>query len=383
MIRNSITIGVDGNEANVPNRVGVSVYTYEMLKYFESVSKATHQFVVYLRKPAMPELPKETAFFRYQVVKPDFIWSQISLPVHLFMNRKPDAFFSPAHYAPRVSPIPTIVTIHDLAYKFFPNEFLSSDLYKLNKWTEYSVKKATKVICVSNHTQTDLLKLYPEATSKTTVVLNGYRKRSRRSIKSVKSPTSPAAGGIRGAGIKSNSNIPYILFVGTIQPRKNITTLIEAFESFVESHPNYELKIAGKKGWLYTETLKRIESSPASKQIKYLGFVDNEQLETLYSNAYITVLPSLYEGFGLPVLEAMSYGSPVITSDSSSLPEVGGDAVLYCNPDDSKTITVALEKLQDSKLRKSLQLKAEKQLKKFSWEKCAEETLNVIKSAVV
>ncbi len=362
-------IGVDGNEANVTNRVGVSTYTFEMLKYFQISSTEAQGFVVYLRKPPLLDLPKETAFFRYRVVKPDFIWSQMSLPIHLFTNRKPDVFFSPAHYAPRVSPAPTVVTIHDLAYKFFPNEFLSGDLYKLNKWTGYSVKKASKVICVSEHTREDLLKLYPEVSNKTSVVLNGYR--SDKSIRSVKSIKSVA-----------NANTPYILFVGTIQPRKNITTLIEAFEKFVETHPDFELKIVGKKGWLYTETLNRIESSSVSKQIKYLGFVSESELVALYKNAYATVLPSLYEGFGLPVLEAMSQGSLVIASNTSSLPEVGGDAVLYCNPDDSKTITDALEKLQDSKLRTTLLLKAENQLKKFSWDKCAEETLNVIKSAI-
>ncbi len=359
-------IGVDGNEANVTNRVGVSTYTFEMLSYFQKSASDTQRFIVYLKKPAVPNLPEETSFFQYRVVKPDVIWSQMSLPVDLFLNKKPDVFFSPAHYAPRVSPVPTIVTIHDLAYKFFPNEFLSSDLYKLNKWTEYSVKKASKVVCVSEHTRKDLLKFYPEVTNKTSVVLNGYR--SQKSIRSIKSA--------------ANTKTPYVLFVGTIQPRKNITTLIESFEKFVETHPDFELKIVGKKGWIYTETLSRIESSSASKQIKYFGFVPEAELATLYQNAYATVLPSLYEGFGLPVLEAMSHGSPVIASNTSSLPEVGGDAVLYCNPDDSKTIVDALEKLQDVKLRKSLSLKAKKQLLKFSWDSCAEATLNIIKSSI-
>lgn len=336
-----------------------------MLSFFQKNSNQSQQFIVYLRKTPLIDLPKETAFFRYQVVKPDFIWSQMSLPIHLFTNTKPNVFFSPAHYAPRVSPVPTVVTIHDLSYKFFPNEFLSGDLYKLNKWTEYSVKKASRVICVSNHTKTDLLKFYPEATNKTSVVLNGFRSPKKLQV----------------AGYKLQSSHPYILFVGTIQPRKNITTLIEAFEKFVETRPNYKLKIVGKKGWLYTETLNRIESSPVSKQIEYLGFVKDNVLETLYKNAYATVLPSLYEGFGLPVLEAMSHGSPVIASNTSSLPEVGGEAVLYCNPDDPKTITEAFEELQDTKLRASLLLKAKKQLKKFSWDNCAEETLTVIAAA--
>lgn len=358
-------IGIDGNEANVPNRVGVSVYTYEMLSFFQKKSNEAQRFIVYLRKDPSADLPEETPYFSYRVVKPDFIWSQMSLPVDLFMNKKTDVFFSPAHYAPRVSPVPTVVTIHDLAYKYFPKEFLSSDLYKLNKWTEYSVKKARRVICVSNHTKKDLINFYPQVKDKTTVVLNGFREKKLETKK-----------------LELRTKTPYILFVGTIQPRKNISTLIEAFEKFVETRPNYELKIVGKKGWLYDETLDRIKYSSARNQINYLGFVNDTELESLYVNAYVTVLPSLYEGFGLPVLEALSHGSPVIASNTSSLPEVGGDAVLYCNPDDSKTIVEALEKLQDPKLRKSLLMKSNKQISKFSWEKCAEETLKIIKSAI-
>lgn len=358
-------IGIDGNEANVPNRVGVSVYTYELLSFFQKKSNEALRFIIYLRKDPATDLPEETPYFSYRLVKPDFIWSQMSLPVDLFMNMKPDVFFSPAHYAPRVSPVPTVVTIHDLAYKYFPNEFLSSDLYKLNKWTEYSVKKASQVICVSNHTKKDLISFYPQVEGKTTVVLNGFREKKLDTKK-----------------LELKTSTPYILFVGTIQPRKNVSTLIEAFEKFVETRPNYELKIVGKKGWLYDETLDSIKTSSARNQIKYLGFVNDSELESLYGNAYATVLPSFYEGFGLPVLEAMSHGSPVIASNTSSLPEVGGDAVLYCNPDDSNTIVDALEKLQDPKLRKSLLMKSNKQISKFSWEKSAEETLKIIKSAI-
>jgi len=360
-------IGVDGNEANVPHRVGVSVYTFELLKYFQKNADEKQGFIIYLRQTPLVDLPKETPHFSYRVVKPDFMWSQLSLPLDLYLGKRPDVFFSPAHYSPRISPVPTVVTIHDLAYKFFPEEFLAGDLYKLNKWTEYSVKKASKVICVSNHTKKDLLKLYPAVANKTTVVLNGYR--SQMSVKSIRS-------------IKSEVIKPYILFVGTIQPRKNITTLIDAFEEFSKLHDNIELKIVGKKGWKYADTMRKIESSPATDKIKYLGFVGDEELSALYGSAYATVLPSFYEGFGLPVLEAMSHGSPVIVSDKSSLPEVTGDAALLCDPNDSGSIVKSLERLQDDSLRASLIKQSKTQLKQFSWKKCGEETLKVIKSAI-
>lgn len=357
-------IGVDGNEANVSKRVGVSTYTYKLLKYFHSAANDIQQFVIYLRDHPSKDLPEQTEHFTYQVVKPDFMWSQISLPINLFFRKRPDVFFSPAHYAPRFCPVPTVVTIHDLAYKFFPEEFLKKDLYKLKSWTEYSVNNASKVICVSKHTKKDLLHFYPNLISKTTVIYNGFHSEK-----------------IQNTKYEIRNTNPYILFVGTIQPRKNITTLIDAFNEFSKNHPEFELKIVGKKGWMYSDILLKIENSPVSNKIVYLGFVEDAELVSLYKTAYATVLPSFYEGFGLPILEAMSYGSPVIASNNSSLPEVTGDAALLCDPHDSSSIVSCLERLQDKTLRNALIKQSRKQIKQFSWEKCGEETLTVIKSA--
>lgn len=358
-------IGIDGNEANVANRVGVSTYTYELLHYFCSVANENQQFVVYLRNTPSNDLPKESEYFTYQIVKPNFMWSQFSLPFQLYTGKKPNVFFSPAHYAPRFCPSPTVVTIHDLAYKLFPNEFLKGDLYKLTKWTEYSIRKASKVICVSKHTKKDLVRFYPYVDTKTAVVYNGFR-------------TSK----LKTKNLELRNRKPYILYVGTIQPRKNVVTLINAFEVFSQSHPEYELKIVGKQGWLFKDTMEKIESSPVKSKITYLGFVDDSTLPHLYKNAFATVLPSLYEGFGLPVLEAMSLGSPVIASNNSSLPEIAGDAALLCDPHDPQSIVTSLERLQDKKLRADLIKESQKQIALFSWEKCGAETLAVIRSAV-
>lgn len=357
-------IGIDGNEANVANRVGVSTYTYELLQYFHSVANIDQQFVIYLRNLPSNDLPEKSEYFTYKIVKPDFMWSQLALPLQLYSEKKPDVFFSPAHYAPRFCPVPTVVTIHDLAYKLFPQEFLKADLYKLTKWTEYSIRKASKVICVSKHTKKDLVRFYPYVDLKTEVVYNGFRSRKLKTKNDLR-----------------NRN-PYILFVGTIQPRKNVVSLIKAFEVFSQSHPEYELKIVGKQGWLFKDTMNKIESSPIKDKIVYLGFVDDAALANLYKNAYATVLPSFYEGFGLPVLEALSHGSSVIASNNSSLPEVTGNAALLCDPNDPQSIVNSLERLQDKKLRADLMKESLRQLKLFSWEKCGAETLAVLRSVV-
>lgn len=374
-----MVIGIDGNEANVINRVGVSTYAYELLRYFNSVASGDQQFVIYLRNTPSNELPEQSKFFTYQIVKPDFMWSQLSLPINLYLGKKPDVFFSPAHYAPRFSPVPTVVTIHDLAYKLFPKEFLKGDLYKLNRWTEYSIRKASKVICVSKHTKKDLVRLYPSVETKTDVVYNGFRSQK---IKNKNLEISPDSSESRIPIVNRENTNPYILFVGTIQPRKNVVSLISAFEIFSQSHPEYELKIVGKQGWLFNETMNKIESSTVANKIAYLGFVEDLALSDLYKNAYATVLPSYYEGFGLPVLEAMSHGSPVIASNNSSLPEITGSAALLCDPNDPQSIVTSLERLQDKKLRTDLIKESQKQVKLFSWEKCGAETLAVIRSAV-
>lgn len=358
-------IGIDGNEANVANRVGVSTYTYELLQYFHSVANVDQQFVIYLRNSPSKDLPEKSEYFNYKIVKPEFMWSQLALPLQLYTGKKPDIFFSPAHYAPRFCPVPTVVTIHDLAYKLFPYEFLRADLYKLTKWTEYSIRNASKVICVSKHTKKDLVRFYPYVDLKTEVVYNGFRSDIHKRLSS-----------------KNKNDNPYILFVGTIQPRKNVVSLIKAFEIFSQSHPEYELKIVGKQGWLFKDTMNKIETSPLKNKIVYLGFVEDSILADLYKNAYVTVLPSLYEGFGLPVLEALSHGSMVIASNNSSLPEVTGNSALLCDPNDPQSIVDSLERLQDKKLRADLSKESLKQLKLFSWEKCGAETLAVIRSAV-
>jgi glycosyltransferase involved in cell wall biosynthesis len=170
---------------------------------------------------------------------------------------------------------------------------------------------------------------------------------------------------------------PYILFVGTIQPRKNIAKLIEAFAKLKTE--NLELIIVGKKGWLWEEILAAPEKFKVADRVKFLDFVGDENLPSLYKNALCFVLPSLYEGFGLPVLEAMKLGCPVVISNVSSLPEVGGDAALYFDP---QSVSDMAEKLNvvinDKGLRIKMIEKGYNQVKQFSWEKTARKTLEVL-----
>ncbi|HLC94180.1 MAG TPA: glycosyltransferase family 1 protein [Patescibacteria group bacterium] len=358
-------IAVDGNEANVSEKVGVSVYTYNILHYFARRASADLQFVIYLKNPPQSDLPTPSAYFAYHVVKGPFLWSQLFLPFNLYLHPQCDVFFSPAHYAPRFCPIPTVVTIHDVSYLYYPQEFLKKDLYQLKNWTAYSVKKAKKIIAVSETTKKDIMKFYHIPDEKIKVIHNGYQ-----SIINSKKPT-------------AKSQQPYILYVGTIQPRKNLITLINAFNSFLKEKPDYRLIIAGKKGWLYEEIFNHVRASHLEHKVIFTGYVSDEEKEVLYTNASLFVLPSLYEGFGIPLLEAMSLGCPVVSSKSSSLPEIGGNACLYFDPHDPQELAEKmLEIVTNTALAQELVKKGKERVQLFSWEKCAQETLEALKNTV-
>jgi glycosyltransferase involved in cell wall biosynthesis len=172
-------IGIDGNEANVEKRVGVSVYTVRLLEYFQKQADEDLQFIVYLRSDPRYDLPKQRVHFRYRVVPGPFLWSQLILPTYLHLSRKkPDVFFAPAHYVPRNCPIPTVVTIHDVAYEYYAGEFLAQDLFKLKNWTEYALIRSKKIIAVSKNTKKDIIKFYNTDERKIDVVYNGFSKKS-------------------------------------------------------------------------------------------------------------------------------------------------------------------------------------------------------------
>lgn len=366
-------IAIDGNEANVEKRVGVSVYTYELLSYFHSQASSEARFVVYLRDDSRNDLPKSTEFFKYEVVNSPGLWRDIFLPLKLYSSKRPNIFFSPAHYTPRFCPVPIVVTIHDVAYEYYPNEFLPKDLYKLKNWTAHAVNQTKKIIAVSDNTKKDIVKFYKVSENKINVIYNGYRNsQETNSKKQTSSKFHPPVGG---------PSSKYILYVGTIQPRKNLNTLIEAFAQFIKDKPDYKLVIAGKKGWKYENIFQMVADLHLSHNIIFTGFVSNLELIQLYQKAECFVMPSLYEGFGIPVLEAMSYGCPVIASNTSSLPEVGGDACLYFDPHDKIDLRNKISQIvDDNRLREDLVKKGNARVKQFSWEKCGRETLSVLQN---
>ncbi|MEI8232989.1 MAG: glycosyltransferase family 1 protein [bacterium] len=365
-----LRIGIDCNEANVKTRVGTGQYSYHILEHWYKHEEL--DFHLYHRDALQGDMPAENAHWHYHQVGPSRAWVRFGLPLYLMTHAKNDIFWSPAHYMPGYTGAKTVVTIHDLAYEYFPKLFLPSDHYKLKHWSRQAVTQADQVIAVSEATKHDLVTLYETPASKISVVHNGYD----ADVFNLDPKISPAL--LANWQLKTGG---YILFLGTIQPRKNAIKLVQAFHLLKESGYKGKLVIAGSIGWLADDTLAVIKSSPEFSDIVMTGYVSDEVRKTLYTYADVYVLPSLYEGFGVPAIEAMGCGAPVAVANNSSLPEVVGSAGLYFNAVDPADIARAVTEIKsdrDKWVKKSLA-----RAKSFSWDKCAQETLQVLTSVKI
>lgn len=276
-----------------------------------------------------------------------------------------DLFFGPNYFLPRALSAAAkrrVITVHDLTYRRFPALLQKETLANLEREMLREITRADAVICVSEATRSDLLELYPADPRKVFAVLSGPP------------PSRPAA------AVSIELPERYILFVSTIEPRKNLEVLVEAFERLKDRGYPGELVVAGKVGWKAERTVRRLGESRWGGSIRRLDYVERAQLPWLYRRAEAFVLPSLYEGFGFPILEAMAEGAPVIAADNSSLPEVGGDAALYFPSGDAQALAGAIERVtSDGSLRDRLRARAEGNLARFSWERAAQETAAIFR----
>ncbi|NMC36065.1 glycosyltransferase family 4 protein [Candidatus Beckwithbacteria bacterium] len=371
-------IGIDGNEANVQNRVGSNVYAYELLSALHELIRVdkTKQVRVYLKQDRQTTLPGILTNWDYKTFGPSLAWTQWRLPLELTLEKlsgkAPDIYFSPGHYSPRFSSVPTVVTIMDLAYLMFPDDFRGSDLRQLKAWTRRSVKKASHILAISQSTKDDIVKHYRINPEKITVTYPGL---------SLKVSKKPGDNSFKNLQAYLGITRPYLIYVGTLQPRKNISALLDSFTILKKQFPKLKLVIVGKKGWLYDEIFTKVKNLKLRSEVIFTGYVSNFEKYELLRHAQAFILPSLYEGFGLPVLEAMALDVPVIVSRVSSLPEVGGEAAFYI--DDPKSaqniaqVTSSVLQLSVNRL-KEIQAKGRAQALKFTWQDCAQKTLTVL-----
>lgn len=356
---------------------GTRVYLLNVLKYLGKISPED-EFIIYHKANFNPELVPPN-FKNYKIIKINNfkLWTQTRFALELWRN-KTENLWMPMHNIPflRRKNLKTVVTIHDLAFKQFPQTFPRADLFKLNLLTDLAVRKSDKIIAVSQSTKDDILKFYPEISAdKIKVIYHGFDSELFKKEISEEEKNNALA--------KYNlKNKKYLLYVGAIQPRKNLELLVESFELYKKKNGNdLKLVLAGSKAWNWKKTIEAVKNSPQEKNIILTDKVSFVDLAVLYREACLFVFPSLYEGFGIPVLEAFASGIPVITANNSSLTEVGGEAALYFEDENSIQLANKIEEvLSDNNLREKMIKNGEAQMKKFSWEKCARETLAVIKT---
>ncbi|HLC45165.1 MAG TPA: glycosyltransferase family 1 protein [Patescibacteria group bacterium] len=383
-------IGIDCRTILNPDageKAGIAHYTYHLVKNLLALAR-TDEFVLFFDHRARGIAPQFLepnsiirffSFSRYKKYLP-FVYSHI-LSASTIAEEKLDLFHSPANVVPFRYGGKFVVTIHDLAIYREPNMFPSRQGFSIRYLVPRSIQRAERIIAVSESTKRDVIEFFKLPKEKVVRIYEGV---DHDRFIGVGSDDAVAEHLKRTYGIKKK----YILYVGTLEPRKNLIRLIEAYYQALQRGPSlmnqYQLVLAGSKGWLYEEIFEEVKSRNLEQHVMFLGYVPPGDLPNLYRLATVFVYPSIYEGFGLPVLEAMAAGTPVLTSSVSSLPELTGDAAVLVDPLDTEGMSEALEKLlKDTSFRASLAERGRRRAREFSWKKCATQTLQLYRDSIV
>lgn len=367
-----LTIGLDASRAARAHRTGTETYSLELIKALARLTSLQCRLRLYTPHPPQHADWPDSPHVETRVIPWPRLWTHLRLAVEL-QQHPPDSLFVPAHVLPLYCPVPAIVTVHDLGFAYYPDAHRLFDRWYLDWSTRRHCRVARHIIADSSATKDDLINFYGADPERITVVYLG-RDESLVPI------TDPEI--ITQTKARYNIDGDYLLYLGTLHPRKNLVRLIDAFHMALQAMQNDSLKlvIAGKKGWLYDKIFARVQTLGLNERVIFPGYVIDEAKPALLSGALAYVFPSLYEGFGLPILEAMACGTPVLTSNVSSLPEVAGQAALLVNPHDPAEIAKGLtELITNPDLRCQLIEQGFRQIQKFSWAKAAEQVLEIVK----
>jgi glycosyltransferase involved in cell wall biosynthesis len=385
MASKKIVIGFDVSAASGKGKSGVGYYTAGLLdalaiNYPDDLEVVGHYFN-FLGKTDTSSLPiRPNIRYRRTLWAPKQLFTmlrRVGIPIsyEFFLKQRVDFQLFPNFIGwPSLFRTPSAATIHDLYYLEHPEQVSKLNQHDLQKLVPKTLRRSAFIIAISNATRQALQKAYPNITKP--VVISHIPPVAMPRLPEAESKRLVSQLGVEGK---------FILFVGNVEPRKNLVGLLEAYEQLPQPlQDEFVLVIAGGKGWKDEDILAKLsELQSRGLNIIRTGYVSEEQKAALYREAALFVLPSLYEGFGMPLLEAMSYDTPVLASDIPVFREVAGDAVLYCNPMESKDITSKLELLLlDTQLQRDLTTKGSKQLGNFSWQATAEKIYQAIRKEV-
>jgi glycosyltransferase involved in cell wall biosynthesis len=371
-----MTIGIDASRANKLYKTGTEWYSWHLIQEFKKISDPTDQFILYSAEKLCGGLENLPANWQSRVLKwlPKRFWTQIRLSWEMLWH-PPDILFVPAHVIPIVHPKKVITTCHDVAFARFPN-FYSKIALKYHYFAiRFAIKHASKIITPSNFTRKELIEIFNIAPDRVVTVYNGYDKNRYKLIEDQRK--------IEKIIQKYNLIKPYILYIGRLELKKNTPGLVQAFSILKKNHKsqitNYKLVLIGQPGFGFNKVTEAIIENDLHDEVIIPGWVDVEDLPYLLSGAEIFVFPSFYEGFGIPVLEAMATGTPTVISDIEAHREIAGEAAYFVDPLKPEEIAAGIFRvLNDESLKEELKIRGLAQVQKFSWEKCARETLQVI-----
>ena len=363
-------IGIDASRATAVERTGTENYSLFLIRALLELDHR-NRYRLYFNLTPAPQLFDPAANVDLKTMPFPRLWTHVRLSSEM-ATRPPDVLFVPAHVLPVVHPARSIVTVHDLGYLHYPKAHTHWARWYLNWSTRYNARAAAHVIADSLATKRDLTERGYAAPDKVSVVYPGYDE-----------AFAPVRDERHLAEIRTRYGLPdvYIICVGTLQPRKNLEALLDALAELSRQGKPVHLAIAGKKGWLYESLFAQVRCLGLVDRVHFLGYVPQADLPALVSGARAFLLPSLYEGFGLPVLEAMACGTAVICSDVSSLPEIAGDAAILISPHDTEQLIKALCRvLDDDEFRGELEHKGLHQATRFSWKEAAQQTLQILEA---
>ncbi len=379
-------IGIDASRANKPQKTGVEWYSYHLIEEFKKMAPR-HQYFLYTNQSltgALAQCPSNFKEIRLKWPIPRS-WTIGRLSWEMkFGKYRPDVLFVPAHTLPLLNPKKSVVTIHDIGFEHFPAAYHWADKLYHKLIIQIIKRSATTIITPSQFTKDDIIRTYGLAPEKISVVHNGYDSTHYRQFTPEERVTARQT-----LKDKYHLDTPFILFIGRLELKKNIPRLVAAFAQFKARRPaaTHKLVLIGAPGLTFHLVAKQIKKFKLEKDIIMPGWVGDDDLPIFLNAAELFVFPSLFEGFGIPVLEAMACGCPVICSNTTSLPEVAGDSALMFDPADTEAITGAMESLLVASAsdpaaaenpRQALITRGLTRAQQFSWAKTARQILTIL-----
>ncbi|MDD3861370.1 MAG: glycosyltransferase family 1 protein [Candidatus Gracilibacteria bacterium] len=379
-------IGIDASRYGSEQATGVEWYSHHIINSLMEYSVKHGEDSIVLYSPEPLKFDEKTqefikihrSKFQNTILPGKRIWTHLHLGREVAKNT-PDILFVPSHVLPLDAPKNSVITIHDIAFKYLKTSYSFIQNWYLNWSTKFAVKKAAKIIVPSNATKEDLVHFYKCAPEKIVVIPHGFKPPKPLP----KAKEDPFSDHEIFRYFKIDKDTKYILFVGRLESKKNLERLVKAFSRFVDSHPEYKLILAGKRGVGFDNIMRVIQEKNMMEKVIMPGYVNEEEKNILIQNCKLFAFPSLYEGFGLPILEAFYFEKPVLLSKVSSLPEVAGEAAFYCDPYDVESIEMGLMKIvSDEAYAKSLVESGKERLKEFSWSKAAKKVFAVFENII-